>query len=234
MAAPTICALLFVIGVLVTPVRLQSDPCDKTNPTTTGVPFNLTVAPITYLTNASYTVTVAGVTNFTTVLLQAVDSNTAMTLGIWSGVSGAISCNNSFLSNSSSMSFTATWTSPGTTESVEIRAYIKEGNTLYMTKQALLRVSSTAAPQSSNTTGSLNITTFTNAPGSNQTATSPSTGNSTSSSASTVTQRSSAVTVTQPTSTTKNGSEKSSYSSSIVIAAFQVVFLLFVNGQQTS
>ncbi|XP_078538498.1 uncharacterized protein LOC144823663 [Lissotriton helveticus] len=235
MAAPTICALLFVVGVLVTPVRLQSDPCSTANSTTSNVPYNLTVTPGTYVANTTYTVTVSGLTNVTTVQLQAVDANTNMILGMWRGASDARSCNNgSLLSNSSSTNVTAQWTSPGAAQSVEIRAYIKDGNTLYMTKQALDTVSSTVPPQYSNATGSSNVTISTNATGSNQTSASPSTGNSTSPNVSTVTQAPSNVTVPKPTLTTKNGSGKSSYSSSILIAAFQVVFLLFVNGRQTS
>ncbi|XP_069470365.1 uncharacterized protein [Ambystoma mexicanum] len=230
MAVNTVAFLLVVLSLLATPVHPQSDPCDTANAVSGNTNFHLSVTPLDFSTNTSYNVTVDGSSNFTSVQLQAVDSSSNTSLGQWSSGVGVSSCpSGHLLYNASSSSVTVQWTSPNVTAPVEIRAFIAENGTLFLLKRELTQAS-TVPPVSANTTAeSSNATNPTNSPAPNQTSAN-STGSAATVNGTTVTS----MTTKGPSSTTKSGSDRATYSGCILIAIVHSMLPLLLSGRQAS
>ncbi|XP_034995762.1 uncharacterized protein LOC118097175 [Zootoca vivipara] len=175
----TMLQLVFLGALFVSPAYLQQPPCDIVKKTVTRGAYKLNVEPSYFKPSAIYTVTITGIDNSTSVILQALPSEYGSS-GLWESENKPISCSgveNLVETNVSSDNSARTrWTAPNANvESVLIKSFVTfaNGTTLLQT-QTLERdttttstrsVSSSATPRpDTSTTGTQKPTLHSNSP----------------------------------------------------------------------
>ncbi|KAJ6650327.1 hypothetical protein lerEdw1_013389 [Lerista edwardsae] len=131
---------LLFLGTLLAPAYLQQETCLVVQNTMRRGSYSLEVHPDFYKPDATYTVSVTGVENGTSILLQALPSESNST-GLWEGKHERIACSPSedvLHTNLSGSNFLIRWTAPSDTHvpSAEIRAFVTftNGTTLRQTR----------------------------------------------------------------------------------------------------
>ncbi|CAI5795352.1 Hypothetical predicted protein [Podarcis lilfordi] len=149
----TMLQLVFLGALFVSPAYLQQAPCDIVKKTVTRGAYKLNVEPSYFKPSAIYTVTITGIDNSTSVILQAVPSEDGSS-GLWESENKPISCSgveNLVEKNVSSGNSTRTrWTAPNANmESVLIKSFVifANGTTLLQT-QTLARDTTTTSIRS--------------------------------------------------------------------------------------
>ncbi|XP_033028221.1 uncharacterized protein LOC117060163 [Lacerta agilis] len=144
----TMLQLVFLGALFVSPAYLQQAPCDIVKKTVTRGAYKLNVEPSYFKPSAIYTVTITGIDNSTSVILQAVPSEDGSS-GLWESENKPISCSgveNLVENNVSRGDSTRTrWTAPNANmESVLIKAFVTFGNgTTLLQTQTLARDTTT-------------------------------------------------------------------------------------------
>ncbi|XP_044312336.1 uncharacterized protein LOC123036885 [Varanus komodoensis] len=146
----TMLQLLFLGALLVAPAHFQQPPCDLVRNTVARGSFKLDVEPATYKPGNIYVVSITGVENGTSVILQAAPTENSSG-GLWESKNKLLTCGNSenVVQRNISGSGTRTrWTSPSDAHvaSALIRAFVSfsNGTTLLQTR-SLLKDLQTAA-----------------------------------------------------------------------------------------
>ncbi|CAH2320098.1 Hypothetical predicted protein [Pelobates cultripes] len=154
-------ALLFVLGLMISPVYTQdlSTQCgDNYTNVISSTNFGLTVSSQNLTANTNYTVTVNGLNDTKTVILRAQSNNSPV--GTWQNATGVTNCSLGIAFNANSTTNTTNWTSPGSVNSsVTLSVYILNG-TGTNTNVANVTINYVAPTPSSNTTE--NVTTLCN------------------------------------------------------------------------
>ncbi|KAH0623342.1 hypothetical protein JD844_031564 [Phrynosoma platyrhinos] len=136
--------------LLASPVHLQRPPpCEIIRNTVSRGSYNLDVSPPYYKPGAIYTVTVTGIENATSLILQAVSSEEGPN-GLWESENQPIACSDTeslVQKNVSGSGARTRWTSPsnGNGESAEIRAFVSfaNGTTLLQTRSLVQGMTTT-------------------------------------------------------------------------------------------
>nr|XP_008117094.1 PREDICTED: uncharacterized protein LOC103280313 [Anolis carolinensis] len=148
--------LLAFLLFLASPVHLQRPPaCELIRSNVARGSYLLEVTPRDYKPGAIYTVTVSGIENGTSLILQAVSSSDEESSGLWEVENQSIACSDteSVVQRNVSGSGTRTrWTSPSNANvaSAQIRAFVSfaNGTTLLQTRNLLEGGSSMAVTPS--------------------------------------------------------------------------------------
>nr|XP_056716985.1 uncharacterized protein LOC130487480 [Euleptes europaea] len=132
MANPRCTLHLLFLGLLIAPAFLQQHPCEIIKKTVSHGTFNLDVSPQTYRPGETYTITVGGIDNSTSVILQAVSADNRSG-GLWEMESEAVSCSGAEYAVQKNVSGNATrirWISPRNANvgAVYIRAFVTFAN----------------------------------------------------------------------------------------------------------
>ncbi|KAJ7304932.1 hypothetical protein JRQ81_010617 [Phrynocephalus forsythii] len=153
---------LLVFGAfLVSPVSLQLSPCEVVRNTVAYGSYKLNVQPLHYKPDSIYTISISGIENGTSVILQAVPSTESSSSGMWETENHPLSCsgNENLVQKNVSGSDTRTrWTSPSNANvaSAQIRVFVSfaNGTTLLQTQNLVRDVGTTPSAATHPTTDS--------------------------------------------------------------------------------
>uniref|UniRef100_A0ABM5EQI7 Placenta-expressed transcript 1 protein n=1 Tax=Pogona vitticeps TaxID=103695 RepID=A0ABM5EQI7_9SAUR len=153
---------LLVLGAfLVSPASLQPSPCEVVRNTAAYGSYQLSVHPLFYKPNSIYTISIPGIENGTSVILQAVTSADGASNGMWEMENHLLSCSkteNLVQRNITSSGTRTRWTSPSNTNvaSAQIRAFVSfaNGTTLLQTQNLVRDVATTPSAATHPTTDS--------------------------------------------------------------------------------
>ncbi|XP_048368597.1 placenta-expressed transcript 1 protein-like [Sphaerodactylus townsendi] len=148
MANPRCTLQLLFLGLLIAPAFLQQHPCEIVKSTVRRGTFTLDVSPPTYSPGGIYTVTISGIDNSTSVILQALSAD-SRSGGLWENENEAIGCSGMEYVVQKNVSGNGTrtrWTSPNNSneEAVHIRAFVTFANGTTLTQSYMLTKDLTA------------------------------------------------------------------------------------------
>ncbi|XP_015273508.1 PREDICTED: uncharacterized protein LOC107116148 [Gekko japonicus] len=147
MANPRCTLQLLFLGLLVSPAFLLEHPCEVVKNTIPRGSFRLDVSPQTFRPQEIYTVTISGIDNGTSVILQALADGRSG--GLWEAETEAVSCSGTEYLVKKNVSGNGTrtrWTSPSNANetAVNIRAFVTFANgTTLMQAHTLTRALTT-------------------------------------------------------------------------------------------
>ncbi|KAL8173576.1 UNVERIFIED_CONTAM: hypothetical protein K2H54_008608 [Gekko kuhli] len=149
MANPRCLLQLVFLGLLASPAFLLEHPCEIVKKTVPRGSFGLDVSPQSFRPQEIYTVTISGIDNSTSVILQALADGRSG--GLWETESEPVSCSGTEYLVKKNVSGNGTrtrWTSPSNANetAVNIRAFVTFANgTTLMQAHTLTRALTTGA-----------------------------------------------------------------------------------------
>ncbi|XP_030394136.1 placenta-expressed transcript 1 protein-like [Gopherus evgoodei] len=158
LAKPIMAAListlqLLFLGALISPVYLE-DACHPIQNATASGSYSLSVNPANYMANTSYNVTISGLVDGSSLLLQALNSQNS-SVGRWEGQ--VLNCSDGLSAAQENITNKATatvqWSSPDNESApVEIRVFVTLSNSSTLLQKTTLNTASTASPGSTTET----------------------------------------------------------------------------------
>ncbi|XP_032634944.1 uncharacterized protein LOC116824035 [Chelonoidis abingdonii] len=143
---------LLFLGALISPVYLE-DACQPIQNATASGSYSLSVNPANYMANTSYNVTISGLLDGSSLLLQALNSQNS-SVGRWEDP--VVNCSDGLSAGQQNITHKTTaivqWSSPDNESApVEIRVFVTLSNSSTLLQKITLDTASTPSPESTTT-----------------------------------------------------------------------------------